>query len=386
MRVLVLVCFVSACSFSELPKLGSSDANNGDGNGGDGGGSDGTMGTADAQQCFGTGPFTVCLTTLPTQVVTLSDGAMLDTGTSTSCAPTQPPGWTAAGHPSACFVIGTNINISNARIFGARPLVLLATTTVTITGVLDGAGHISTYVLGPGAPSASCGPFLGGGLPTSAGGAGGSFMTRGGGGGYGNGSTGQPGGTPALAEASAPMLLRAGCSGQTGGEGGVNPSPGARGLGGGAIYAVAGSSIMLSATSIINVSGSGGGSPIVGGGGGGGGSGGMLVLYAPSISGSGAKLVANGGSGSTGATNSSNPSPAGRDPDPTSPGTSATGVAGANGTGIGGSGYSTSAAAQPGGNSATGFGGGGGGGGGGYIQSNVAITGAITSPAVSLVP
>jgi hypothetical protein len=208
-------------------------------------------------------------------------------------------------------------------------------------------------------------------------------MARGASGGYGNGTVGQPGGTPALADATGPTLLRAGCSGQLGGTGTINPSPGSPGVGGGAIYIVAGSNLTLSATSIINVSGSGGFPALARGGGGGGGAGGMIVLYAPAISGSGTKLVANGGAGSTGAgTSSITGSPAGEDPNPSSPNTSAAGVAGPEGTGTGGGGYSTSAAALPGGDAATY----GGGGGAGYIQSNVAISGSITSPALTVVP
>jgi hypothetical protein len=384
MRGLVVLFLLSSCGFPSLPSLGSSDAHGGtDGNTG----SDGSMATADAQQCFGTGVYTVCLAALPTLAVTISDGAILDTATSTSCLPAQPAGWTTGGQPAACFVVGTNLTVSNVRVIGSRPLVLVATNQLTITGTVDGASHLSPFGTGPGVPFSGCPTFLSApadGTSGAGGGAGATFITRGGNGGVGNASSAVAGGTSPLAETTGPTRLRPGCVGQNGGTGSTNGGLGGGGLAGGVIYLVAGSTISLGPNAILNVSGSGGSGGHTRAGGGGGGSGGMLVLYAPTISAMGAKLVANGGAGGTGGAGSSTSSPSGSDPTGTSPSTPAAGVAGATGTGTGGSGYASSSAAQSGANGAASFGGGGGGGGGGFIQSNVALTGAVASPAVSV--
>jgi hypothetical protein len=277
---------------------------------------------------------------------------------------------------------------------GPRPLVLVAN-DVKVTGHLDLASHVwrtspGDGKIGPGSDALdSCGAFQ----PPSlrGGGAGATFATpglRGGGGGAGDPSSVGNGGSAPLPDfiALPPATLRAGCRGQTGGAGG-QPG-GAGGYGGGALYVVATQSIALGAAAIIDACGSGAVEPGIGAGGGGGGSGGMITLHAPTFSiTSGAIIVANGGSGSTGG-NSSTGGSRGTDPDPTTPEVPANGP---NATAYGGDGFAQSdsaviAATGGGSNSAMLCGGGGGGGAGGYIQSNMELTHARVSPAVSIVP
>src|ERR1051325_3628758 len=143
----------------------------------------------DAQSCFGEGAWEVCLQPLPPGPVTLS--GPLDTTSSTMCLQTQPEPWMANGQPAACFVVGTTISMgANVQVTGSRPLVLVATKTVSLGSLLDAAGHAG--VPGPGGPATSCPTF-----PTPApasntngggGGAGASFSTKGGNGGTGNGA------------------------------------------------------------------------------------------------------------------------------------------------------------------------------------------------------
>src|SRR5690606_21822364 len=106
----------------------------------------------------------------------------LDTGSDSLChaAASSLAGWTAAGQPDACVVFARHITVSTTRAFGPRPLVLAATETLTVTGLLDASGRRDRA--GPGSGAAACQPFAGAPGPR-AGGAGGSFMTTGGNGG-----------------------------------------------------------------------------------------------------------------------------------------------------------------------------------------------------------
>ena len=340
----------------------------------------------DAQLCFGSGAYSVCLTSPPSTPVTLNTGATVDTSASgTLCLATQPTNWIAAGQAPACFVVGTTVTVPNVTVSGNRPLVLLASDTLNLTGTLDVASHVVNATSGPAAPSAGCAAFPA--APTASngyggGGAGASFTTTAGDGGTSN-NTGGQGGTPAPGDTTAPVMLRAGCTGQPGADG--QGAGGAGGHGGGAAYLVAGTSINLAATAVINASGAGGSAAGQKAGGGGGGSGGMIVLRAPTIAVmAGAKLVANGGGGSTGANNGGGI--AGSDPAAATPLVSAPTVTGPGGAGAGGAGYSITSTAQAGGNGGSNLGGGGGGGAAGYIVSSVALTGSVVSPAVVVIP
>jgi len=336
----------------------------------------------DARECFGgSGAYQICLDMMPPMGnVTLA--GTLDTVMDPRCM-AMPASWMTANQPDACLILGKSITIATTTVTGARPLVILGD-TIAINGTLDVASHRGQPA-GPGAPFASCTAFpqapannaSGGG-----GGAGGSFKTKGGDGGDGKGGS-LPGlAPPALAVN--PTVLRAGCSGQTGGTGVA--AAGAPGRGGGAVFLTA-SRITFSASGAINASGAGavGGGNLSGGSGGG--SGGMIVLHAAeAITGTtGAKLIANGGGAASGATAAAGVS--GNDPSLATPTTPATGGDAGNQAGTGGAGFAGVTAATT-GQSAGGARdtGGGGGGGGGFIQTNLALTNITSSPAATVVP
>jgi hypothetical protein len=191
------------------------------------------------------------------------------------------------------------------------------------------------------------------------------------------GNTGGIAGNPVTQN---PVALRAGCSGQDGGDG---SSPGGTGgVGGGVVYLVAGNTITITNTGIINASGAGASPAASHGGGGGGGSGGMIVLAANTISATNGRLLANGGGGGAG-TNNGNGS-AGNDPVATTPLTPAASVAGPANCCTGGSGFAQGSPAMAGADSqSSGNGGGGGGGGAGFIQTT-ALLGTQVSPTATL--
>lgn len=332
----------------------------------------------DDPYCLGVGAFAVCSRQPPTLPVSLP--AVLDTTTSPLCAAPGAVSWSgpASVQPGACFVYATTITMTtDVLVIGSRPLVLAASSGITIDHVLDVASHrgVST---GPGAPALGCKAFVQtpGGSSGGGGGAGASFMTKGGDGGGGNGAM-LIGVAPA-AESTAPTALRAGCHGQRGAnsDGGLS---GAEGQGGGAVYAVSNGTITITGT--IDASGAGATAGGIFAGGSGAGSGGMIVLYAPAIAATGGSLVANGGGGAGGGDNNSVGS-SGQDPNPAAPATPAAGGPGPPGGGAGGNGYAglpPGTAATSGQSVGSNKGGGGGGGGGGYIRANLALTGASVS-------
>jgi hypothetical protein len=325
-----------------------------DGGGGD---ADTDADTIDARLGYGEGEYAVALP-MPAQGTLNFTGTPISTAaSSTTC--NAPSSWTSGNQPDTCFVVATNINVSSlVRVTGPRPLVLLATNNLTITGTLDAAGHLggATPGAGPGAPFTNCiSPT--GNLQSSSGGgdggAGASFMSRGGNNGGGDGRSSSS--TAAQADAANPLRLRAGCTGQSA----SGTAPGAGGFAGGAVVLMAGNTIDIT-TGIVNASGGGGGAPGGKSGGGGGGTGGMIAIYAPTImTGTGTRLAANGGGGASGGTGGQ----AGGETDPTTPSMAAQGGSSCSTGGDG----NASAAAQTGGNGGSNCGGGGGGGGGGYI-------------------
>lgn len=330
----------------------------------------------DARLDFGGGDFAIHVTAPPAMAsISFNPGATLNTDADDLC---QGPSWVNAAQPSACFLYANTISIQDGlEVTGARPLVVLAASTIMVGGLVDVASHVTTGKVAPGSVGTQppCKPFVSTPTPNLAqggGGAGGSFITLAGNGGAGNGNAG---GTAAGADTLSPTVLRGGCDGQAGATSSVSGAAGgAAGRGGGAIYFVAGGSITLGATAIINASGSGAGAASKSSGGGGGGSGGMIVLYAPSIVASGARLLANGGSGSTGSNNGGGT--IGNDPPATTPLVQASGPTGTGGAG--GAGYAGGNDATGGGTSSNG--GGGGGGASGSIQSHLPLTGATSSP------
>jgi hypothetical protein len=337
--------------------------------------------------CYGTGTYKVCEDTAPTQPVVLPT-PLLDTDLSPLCAQTQPTGWTTGGQAAACFVIGTTITMSGPlQITGTRPLVLVGSTSIAITQLLDASSHLLSGVTGPAAPSALCDVFvtnpqnsittnLGGG-----GGAGGSFMAKGGNGGTGNSGM-RNAGTAAPPDPANPTVLRGGCNGQPGGTGGPGNATGSVGRGGGALYLLSGGNISISSGVIIDVSGCAANAGAILAGGSGAGSGGMLKIYAGSLTTGGAKIFANGGGGSSGA-DATNTGVAGNDPIAVS--TPAAGGKAKKG-GDGGDGFAGVTAATDGGPGGLAESGGGGGGGGGYIESNLSLNGASVSAGVINAP
>lgn len=333
-------------------------------------------GSPDAQTCFGSGKLAVCFTALPATPARV--GGAISTDTATCSTDVH---WVDSTQAPACFIVGTDIAVDAATVIGAQPLVLVATGVITFNGLVDLSSHRVGQIVGAGAVTMGCDPAAAAveNINGGGGGAGGTLSTQGG-----NGGMGRPGATGAVAQAIPSLdTLRGGCAGTIGARGGGGASPGAIGNGGGAFYAVAGSSIALGSTTIAANGGAAAGSSTRWGGSGGG-AGGMIVLHAPVITANGAILVANGGGGGPGADGTG----PGAEPDPTMPTMPAVGGL-SNGGGNGGAGYALGHPAGDGVDSTaanTGAGGGGGGG-AGYIQTSVAITSDITaSPPIVVAP
>jgi hypothetical protein len=376
MRVWALVLACSGCSsILGIDNFKLGDAGNG--------GEQIADGSFDAPPgCLGPQGFVICLQTEPTSAITFDATNSTINTTTNSCAPMQPASWIAAQQPDACFIIATRIVItSTLRVTGARPLVLVATDEIVVnanTGI-DAAAHRQQMTRAPAAPFSMCGQ----GVPAmdnpngAGGGAGGTFIALGGRGGGGNNGQNQGGMPPN--PLLAPTKLHAGCDGQIGGTAnGTQLING--GGGGGAVYLAARNRITIN--SAINVSGAAGLAGDTSSGGGGGGAGGMILLHAPSITGSG-PLMANGGGGAGGSALAIGT--AGTDPDPQNPTQPAQGGGGAGAPG--GQGSVNGMMGANGGNGQFQGGGGGGGGGGGYIRANVTLPPALLStPPATIVP
>ncbi len=273
-----------------------------------------------------------------------------------------------------CLIVAESISIAGTvETRGGRPLILLATKGLTITGVLradstginKGPGLDPLACNGAGTPNGESGTNMN---PGGGGGAGGSFGTVGQHGGLGGGQN-----LGGMAGAAAPdvVALRGGCTGGTGGIAyslsGTRPRGGP---GGGAVYLIAGQQIAITNGGIINASGGGGEGASVqsapGGGGGGGGAGGMIVLDAPRVVlDGGAAVIARGGGGGGGGCSTT----AGQPGEGAVPAnyTTGGGMGGAGGAGTGGVGAAASVATY-GQDGVAGCGGGGGGGGYGVIR------------------
>jgi hypothetical protein len=342
---------------------------------------------SDADTCFGTAPFRVCLAAAPTQSLNISLSGTIDTDTAdtSKCLDTEPRG------SFGCVLAATTITVgATLRAYGSRPLVLIASDTIKITpaGSVDVGSHRGTtgaQELGAGA-DANCTSSQ---LPVNGGGgAGGSFAGHGG---KGGGSLQFPlwtGGMPGPSVAGEINQLRGGCAGQNGGSDSSTGTRARGGHGGGAVLLIAGRAIELDGGSVINAAGEGGegGLSVPRGGGGGGGSGGMIVLDAPTITSSGLILASGGGGGGGGSSNSAGT--LGADPSAAGPAAGGGGGMAGGGTDGGGGGKGSTSVAKPvgddgadGGTLNGGGAGGGGGGGNGIVKApGAASLGSQVSP------
>ena len=222
----------------------------------------------DAQPlCLGAGGLALCVDTPAAPVALPAD---LDTDLSTLCLPApQPAMWKTAGQADACFIVGTSVMIDMVRAHGGRPLVVIASDTITVTNLDVSSSRAGS--VGAGYDPSVCAAF--GGLPGAGtqgagGGAGGTFYSNTGGAG-GMGNNGQAAaGMPGTA-VTMPTLLRGGCPGQNGGNGSGSAGGGNGATGGGALYLVAGTQIDLT-NATLNASGAGGNAATVNNAGGGG--------------------------------------------------------------------------------------------------------------------
>lgn len=321
----------------------------------------------DARPCFGSGPVVVCLLALPTTPLVIDVDQTLDT--SSLCPayddPLQP----------YCVLAGTDIRIAKRmRATGSKPLVLVATGTIEISGDLDASSKRGS-ARGPGTEPSDCAPIN----PTAGGGGpGGSHRGRGGTGGPGTGSS-------TSSALPGPSAFEPGCTGAAGARS-AGGQGGAGGPGGGAVVLIA---PLIRIDGTLNASGAGGsggsstGTTVVGGGGGG--AGGTIALDASAVQlGAMARVFANGGGGGEGAAAAPGTGAQGADPTATIAGTRAAGgtgiytIEGDGGGGAGGANLDGLA-----GGDGTNAGGGGGGGAGTIwiFGTPVIDTGAIVSPA-----
>lgn len=329
--------------------------------------------------CYGTAPISICFAAAPTGAQMYS--GTIDTGSSSMCATNV-----VSGGSGFCVLAAGTITIdSKLRGTGTKPLVLLATDSITIGGGIDVGSHRNaTPETGAGADPAECTTMAGTPPTMGGGGAGGSFVGRGGAGAV-SGKAASTGGVSGLSATN--ITLRGGCPGQSG----DGSNPGTGGHGGGAVLLIAVNSITIG--NDITAGGEGGaGGSINSSGGGGGGAGGMIWLDAPVITNTNNRLVlANGGAGGEGSGLN-----AGSAGDPGEDSTTTTAASGGHqGPTNGGDGGDGSTGASAGGGEAGNpgtnpggtlpGGGGAGGGGAGLIKTRAGIDlGTKVSPTVTL--
>ena len=321
--------------------------------------------------CFDQG-LQLCATTPPGPAVALTADFTLST--TSGCAEVVVA---RADGRELCVMLHESITIPagfTLRATGDRPLVLAATGTITIDGTVSvssgfsaGAGSNHPGCTYPRAPAVSAGG--------NGGGAGGTFGTAGGDGAFG-GSDGAVGGMASAVVAPDVNDVRGGCRGQAGAA--TVPAPG--GDGGGAVWIVSESEILVGARGLVLAAGAGGGGGpinVVGGGGGGGGSGGLIGLGAPTVT-VGGTLAANGGAGGGGGGDTGEGSPGNIGTNTLVGSTGGTG--GTGGGGRGGAGGVAGTTAQPGVDGEDG-----GGGGGGAVGVIWVVGTTVSTPAGSVI-
>jgi hypothetical protein len=186
-----------------------------------------------APGCFGTGIVAnVCLAPPPAGTLSFTSATAIDTatvGTGNCNTIIAQPG----GGPSLCVIAADSIAIAPAasvRASGPNPLLLIANTTIDISGELhvDSARGIAT---GAGAQTGCAS-----GDGANGGGGGSSFGTAGANGGRGENTQAGTAAPPTI-----PTVLRGGCAGGRGGTGDGGGGAGGGGAGGGAVYLIASS-------------------------------------------------------------------------------------------------------------------------------------------------
>src|SRR5690349_7042759 len=102
-----------------------------------GGGGAGAMDSHDdAHNCLGSGAFVVCLQALPQAAFTFTNDQVVDTSPgSSSCAAGVT--WSNPSQPDSCFIVASAIAVPSIVVHGARPLVLVATDSIAVTGIID---------------------------------------------------------------------------------------------------------------------------------------------------------------------------------------------------------------------------------------------------------
>jgi hypothetical protein len=302
------VLLVGACGFHshEVGITDSQVASDTSQNASDGAHADGHIDgpPADAQQCFGGGLATVCLTALPASNYDVDQAASTTIASDSQCTQivAQP------GGPALCVVAGVDVHIDGTLdATGARPLVIVATDTLEVSGkidvssyrILSGTGALLGEHVGAGEAAANlCSGATAGGDDASGGGGGGAGGSFGGVGGAGAAGRNGAGGTAgAAAAAVTPTFVRGGCAGTAGGRY-ANNAGGQGAHGGGAVYLIAGTQITITGT--VQAGGEGGYAGDIGTGGGGGGAGGLIGLDAPAVTITTGIVYANGGGGAGG--------------------------------------------------------------------------------------
>lgn len=321
--------------------------------------------TAATKLCLGT--FQQVCVAAPQTTLTLMSQTISTSSTSGSalCAAVYMP----TPGIDACVIAAQSITIPSGNLVtvtGSRPLILIASTAITITGTLDAASHRGLPA-GPGADLGPC-PTTMTSPTTSQQGGGGWGGTLGAAGGNGGSSPGGAVGGIAGARIATSMFT-GGCPGGNGASSASGALGGAGAHGGGAVAMLAGQAILIDG--IVNASGAGaaGGKPAAGGGGGG--SGGMIVLEAPSVKVPG-QCFANGGGGGEAGASSGRDGAIGRES--TAPDRAGSGGRGSTIGGDGGNGSFAATGAMSGDsgsarvNPPDAGGGGGGGGGAGFIH------------------
>jgi len=303
MRALVVWLSVSACGFA--PALGA-DASTSGGDGHNIDGSDISNGlpaplhltTADGQPSdvdlvLG-GPIVV-----DTSALTITS-IPVPTGTFDVRHQVQGNGEVAVLHLRSLTVAAG----ATVQIVGTRPLIVVASNAIIVSGRVDAGAKGSTPGAGGFAPGMGDGHGLRGaheGTYSDSGGGGGGFGDHGGAGGAITGcATPLPGGTSGPSEGDDPISVLQGGAGGGAGEG-TGCSDNLGGAGGGALQLTSNISVFVDETGVITAGGGGGTGgtdcgDFDGNSGGGGGAGGAIVLQAPMVTNQGV-IAANGGGG-----------------------------------------------------------------------------------------